>query len=240
MIKNYQWLLREVSDIEERIGVTFKNKALLALAFVHRSFFNENRSEISQHNERLEFLGDSVLGLLISDYLYNKLPDESEGHLSYLRSNLVDAAKCAHFLKKLRLEKFILLGKGEKMQEGGSKESIQADLFEALLGAIYLDGGIEASRHFFWFHFTDEITLAIQAPQSNWKAELQDYFQKAHQKLPIYSVLQESGPDHNKTFEIGVSFEEVLLGHGAGSSKKEAEQQAAKQALEKLREKQGG
>jgi ribonuclease III len=240
VVKNYQWLLRELSDIEDRIGLVFKDKTLLALAFIHRSFFNENRQEIAQHNERLEFLGDSVLGLVMADYLYELLPDESEGQLSLLRASLVEASMCAQFVQKLGLEKFILLGKGEKMQEGCSKSSIQADFFEALLGAIYLEAGLSAGKKFILSHFSQEIANGIKSPLRNWKAELQDYFQKNYQKLPTYKVLQESGPDHSKSFELGVFFEEVLLGKGVGSSKKEAEQKAAKEALMKATRKQDG
>ena len=136
-------LLAKTSFIEERIGYIFSDKNLLKLAFVHRSFFNEHRDIVDQHNERLEFLGDSVLGLIISNYLYTKLPTEAEGQLSHLRSQIVEARSCVHMLQKLDIAEFVLLGKGESMNDGQGRKTILADLFEALIGAIYLDGGLQ-------------------------------------------------------------------------------------------------
>ncbi len=236
----YQKLLEQIHRIESRMGYVFKNKEILALAFVHRSFFNENRKEVLEHNERLEFLGDSILGLLISEYLYAQFPEEAEGRLSHLKSSLVEAAMCAKFVKKVSLVEFILLGKGEGRNDGKGKESIQADLFEALLAAIYLDGGLDAVKLFFWSHFTPEIESFLKNPLRNWKADLQDFFQKNHQKLPSYRLLSEQGPEHNKTFEIGVFLDEKLLGKGIGPSKKEAEQFAAQEALLLIEEKKDG
>lgn len=240
MIEPYQKLLEQTSIIENRIGYVFQDKKILAQAFIHRSFFNENRNVDSKHNERLEFLGDSVLGLLISEYLYAYFPEEPEGQLSHLRANLVEATMCAQLVKKIDIIEFILLGKGEKMNSGRSKESIQADLFEAVLAAIYLDGGMDAAKTFYWSHFTEEITSCLKDPFRNWKAELQDHFQKNYQKLPVYKVLSEQGPDHSKRFELGVYLEERFLGKGEGLSKKEAEQLAAKEALKILEEEKNG
>ena|SRR3990167_4934301 len=230
----YQKILFQIPDLEERLGYVFQKKELLALAFVHRSFFNENRKEVSSYNERLEFLGDSILGLLISEYLYARFPEEPEGQLSHLKANLIEATMCAKLIKKLGLTESILLGKGELINKGQQKESIQADLFEALLGAIYLDGGLESAKIFFWKHFQEEVELSLRHPLPNWKAEIQDHFQKNHQKLPVYNLLSEHGPDHHKVFEIGVFFEGELLGRGLGHSKKEAEQLAAREAIEYL------
>lgn len=230
----YQNLLRNLDWIEGKIGYVFQNKDLLILAFVHRSFFNENRQKVVEHNERLEFLGDSILNILISQYLYKTFPLYSEGQLSHIRAFLVEANMCAKLLQKLSLAEFVLLGKGEKMSEGKNKESIQADLFEALLAALFLDGGLEEVKKFFWFHFSKEVDERLKEPVRNWKAELQDYFQKKYQKIPMYHVLNAHGPDHHKQFEVAVYLEEVSLGKGIGSSKKEAEQEAAKEALEFL------
>src|SRR3989339_378704 len=141
----YQILLENIEEIESKIGHVFSKKELLILAFVHRSYYNEHRQKIAEHNERLEFLGDSVLNILISEYLYKEFPELSEGQLSHKRAYLVEATMCAKLLKKLSLSEFVLLGKGEKMNEGKSKESIQADLFEALLASLFLDGGIESA-----------------------------------------------------------------------------------------------
>jgi len=220
--------------IESKIGYTFKDKALLSLAFVHRSFTNENRKIIDTNNERLEFLGDAILGLMISDFLYSHLPDHPEGELSYLRSRLVEAPACALYLKKIDLERFLMVGKGESMNEGKGRETIIADLFEALLGALYLDGGIETVSSFFFTHFKTDILEIIEKPHRNWKAELQDFCQKNYQKPPEYQILSEDGPDHLKTFFIEASIDSKQLGQGQGTSKKEAEQKAAENSIHNL------
>ena len=236
MASSYKTLSENLSQVETAIGYTFKNADTLLLSFVHRSFFNEHKKEVKEHNERLEFLGDSVLGVLVSEYLYARYPEESEGRLSHLRAMLVEASMCAKFVGKLQLAQFILLGKGEIIHLGRNKESIQADFFEALLGAIYLDGGKEASEQFFWGHFQKDIEESLKTPLRNWKAELQDVFQKNYQTLPMYKVIEESGPDHNKQFTVGVFLRDKQLGLGVGSSKKEGEQAAAKEALLKVEE----
>ncbi len=236
----YQNLLEKIDLIEQRISYVFKNKELLVLSFVHRSFYNEHRQRVLAHNERLEFLGDSVLNIMISEYLYLTFPDLAEGNLSYMRGYLVEASMCAALLKKLSLSEFILLGKGETMNEGRNKESIQADFFEALLGALFLDGGAEAAKTFFWHHFKEEVEDRVKKPVRNWKAELQDYSQKKHQNTPVYQLLNAHGPDHHKEFEVAVYLEGKKVGRGIGSSKKEAEQEAAKSALQALEKFQKG
>ncbi len=223
-------LEQNISNIESKIGYTFQNRSLLALAFIHRSFINENK-EITEHNERLEFLGDSILGMLISEYLYRHLPTTPEGQLSYLRSRLVEASSCVNYIQKLKLSSFILLGKGEKMNDGRGRDTILADFFEAIVGAIYLDGGIEAARNFIFKHFSEQIQEILKTPLSNWKALLQDYCQKKYQQTPIYQVLQAFGPDHSKIFEISVLVNQQELGRGKGASKKEAQQAAAADAI---------
>jgi ribonuclease-3 len=229
-------LIRQAPSIEKKLSYAFKDRSLLALAFVHRSFVNENRT-VGQHNERLEFLGDSILGLLVAEYLYRYLPSTPEGELSYLRSRLVEAGSCVAFFQKLDLEKQILLGKGEKMNDGRGRESILADLFEAIIGAIYLDGGLEAARHFFFTNFSAEIDEILKTPLRNWKAMLQDYCQKKYQQTPIYTVINELGPDHSKMFKISVGVSDQELGCGEGPSKKEAQQSAACDALSRLQAK---
>lgn len=227
----YQHLVDNLDWMEQKIGYVFQDKQILLLAFVHRSFYNEHRNKVVEHNERLEFLGDSVLSILTSEYLYSSFPALSEGELSHMRSHLVDAAMCAKFLQKLGFAEFILLGKGEKRSEGKNKESIQSDLFEALLGALFLDGGFQVTKTFFWNHFTLDVLNSLQRPVRNWKAELQDYSQKKYQKPPVYQVLTAQGPDHNKQFEVAVYLEDQERGRGIGNSKKEAEQEAAQKAL---------
>lgn len=226
-------LRSNLETIEEKLGYVFDNKDFLILAFVHRSFINEYRGESLQHNERLEFLGDSVLGLVVADYLYHRLPDHPEGQLSQLRSRLVDANACAHFLQKLKMGEHILLGKGETLTEGRTKTSILADVFEALLGAIYLDGGLGVTKSFLLFHFEGEFESAIGSPPRNYKAELQDFSQKEYGTPPLYKVVDETGPDHAKVFHVMVFINEKEAGVGMGASKKEAEQRAAFDALSK-------
>ncbi len=223
----------EISSIEQKLGYAFENKEFLIQSFIHRSFINEYREGPLQHNERLEFLGDSVLGLIVADYLYHRLPAYPEGQLSSLRSKLVDATSCSQYLQKLSLSRYILLGKGETMTEGRAKPSILADVFEALLGAIYLDGGLSITKSFLIFHFETEFETAIGSPPRNYKAELQDLSQKEFQKIPIYKVVEESGPDHAKVFHVMVLLDGKEAGLGIGSSKKEAEQRAAFDALSK-------
>lgn len=226
-------LKTHISHIEKRIGYTFHDPALLVLAFVHRSFINEHRF-LEAHNERLEFLGDSVLGLLISEYLYRTLPQMPEGDLSYLRSRLVDASSCVNYVQTLEVSSFVLLGKGERLNEGKGRETILADLFEAIVGAIYLDGGIEAARSFIFSHFSVQFEQIIKSPLHNWKALLQDYCQKKFQKAPSYELVESWGPEHSREFLVAAYINGEELGRGNGCSKKEAQQAAAKNAAFKL------
>lgn len=225
-----EYLFQHIPFIEAKLGYTFRDRSFLVLAFVHRSFINENRM-VTQHNERLEFLGDSVLGMLISDYLYRHLPTTPEGQLSYLRSRLVEASSCVSYVQSLDIASYVLLGKGERMNDGRGRESILADLFEAIIGAIYLDGGLKAAEDFLFRNFALQIEEILKTPLRNWKALLQDYCQKKYQLTPVYQVLQASGPDHSKVFEISVIINQKELGRGMGASKKEAQQAAAADAL---------
>jgi ribonuclease-3 len=227
-------LLLHVSDLEGKLNYTFKDKHLLALAFSHRSFVNENRSIMQEHNERLEFLGDSVLGVVMAEYLYKHFPNTPEGRLSHLRSRLVEAPSCVNYIQSMDVECFLLLGKGEQMNGGKGRESILADLFEAVIGAIYLDSGVDAVKTFIFDNFAEHIGKIVKEPVRNWKAELQDYSQKKYQQTPLYSVIEETGPDHSKEFHVAVSINEKEVGTGTGYSKKEAQQAAAENALNKL------
>lgn len=228
-----EYLQQHLSAIEAKLGYAFHDRSLLTLAFIHRSYINENRT-VTTHNERLEFLGDAVLGMLISDYLYRHLPATAEGQLSYLRSRLVEASSCVNYVQTLHIASFVLLGKGERMNDGRGRESILADLFEAIMGAIYLDGGLDAARDFLFNNFTSQIHEILKTPLRNWKALLQDYCQKKYQQTPGYQVLQSSGPDHSKTFEIAVLINQQELGRGKGASKKEAQQAAAEDAISRF------
>lgn len=226
-------LIEKASVIEGNIRYRFRDPSLLALAFVHRSYINEHR-DIAAHNERLEFLGDSVLGVLIATFLYREFPKRPEGELSSLRSRLVDCHTCMQFVLKLDIHSFLLLGRGEQMSQGKGRESILGDFFEALIGAIYLDGGLQAAHDFLFGHFKEEILSIIDQPLNNWKALFQDYCQKIYQEPPKYLVLNEKGPDHNKIFSVAVTVKEKEMGRGQGASKKDAQQAAAADALERL------
>ncbi|MCH1430747.1 MAG: ribonuclease III [Chlamydiales bacterium] len=227
-------LEQSLEQIEETIGHTFKEKSLLILAFTHRSYVNENKQESSGHNERLEFLGDSVLNLVIAQHLFLLYPSKPEGELSSLRARLVETASCENFIKRLALEKYVLLGKGEQINLGKARSSIIADLFEAVLGAIFLDGGFKVAQNFILSQFENDIESILDQPYRNYKAELQDFSQKRYQKAPFYEILAEEGPDHNKEFLVNVVVNDTEVGRGVGSSKKEAQQNAAKAALKQI------
>ncbi len=226
-------LISNFLEIEEKLSYGFNKRQLLISAFTHRSFYNENKNSVKEHNERLEFLGDAALNLIVSDFLYDHLPGTREGELSYLRAQIINAKACAHFLKQLGVESFILLGKGELLAHNSARESIFSDLFEAILGAIYLDGGIAAVHKFFLKHFSSNMMLTVESPSKNWKALLQDYAQKNFHQIPDYRLIDEVGPDHEKVFFVEVVINEKVLGKGEGLSKKKAEQMAARDALEK-------
>lgn len=230
-MNDYEKLCHNFIEIEQLINYCFKDKSLLSLAFIHRSYVNENKESVPHHNERLEFLGDSVLGVLIAEYLYRYLPSTPEGELSYLRSRLVEADSCVKYIQKLKIERYLLLGRGERMNDGRGRASIMADLFEALIGAIFIDGGLDAAKRFLFKNFSKDIESILQTPERNWKALLQDYTQKNFQEAPLYKVLSEEGPDHSKNFKIVVIVNGSEVGLGEGHSKKEAQQEAAKLAL---------
>ncbi len=225
---------KNIPEIESRLGYAFRDKRLLEIAFTHRSFINEYRDLTSVHNERMEFLGDSVLGMIISAYLYQLDPKMPEGELSLLRSRLVEASACASYTNQLAVGDYLLLGKGERIHATRGRDSMHANLFEAIVGALYLDGGLESAKHFLFDHFGTAFADLIASPTKNWKADLQDYTQKVHGNTPEYRVLSEEGPDHAKTFAVAVFIEGEKAGQGEGNSKKEAQQLAAKEAMEQL------
>ncbi len=231
IIENF---LEKIPALEEMLGYRFKRKDLLQQAFIHRSYFNEHRHCTSENNERLEFLGDCVLGLIVSEFLYLFLPGHAEGELSKLRSQIVEASMCSQFASKLGLSTFVFLGKGEKMNEGRGRTTILADMFEALLAAIYLDGGLSAAREFFLGHFQKDVEGILQEPAKNWKARLQDFVQKHHKTTPVYQIVSEVGPDHSKLFRVVAWIDTEIVAQGEGMSKKLAEQAAAEAAIRKL------
>lgn len=225
---------KNTREIEKKLNYQFKDKALLELAFIHRSYINEH-PEVKEHNERLEFLGDSVLGLIVAEYLYDRFPDWPEGELSHIKSRLVEASACTNYVEKLHVESYLLLGRGERLNPGRGRFTILADLLEAIIAAIFLDGGFSSAKQFFFSHFQDEISEILKTPPHNWKALLQDFCQKTYGKTPTYDVLEESGPDHRKMFKIAAVVDGNVQGVGEGNSKKEAQQTAAKEALSALK-----
>lgn len=228
-------------QIEAILGYSFDNKSRIGHAFTHRSFFHEHKDILQEHNERLEFLGDAVLTLIISTYLFKTFPTTQEGELSQLRAQIVNAKTCSTFTQKMRLERFLLISKGKLRSFNRGKSSMLGDLFEAILGAIYLDGGLKIAERFIFSHFSQEIDAIVQCPMRNWKAELQDYTQKMFHSVPTYTVEKEEGPDHEKSFYVTVCIQNQILGEGVGNSKKEAQMIAAQNAyLKILQEQQNG
>jgi ribonuclease-3 len=232
----YENLKVHIKEIERELNYIFKDSSLLILAFVHRSFVNENKKITPEHNERLEFLGDSILGSVVAELLYHLLPSEHEGKLSNLRASLVDANSCAEYLQKLKVDSYVLLGKGEQFAERG-KKTILADVFEAIVGAIYLDGGYDNAKKFIEKQVKEKLDEILVTPMQNYKAVLQEKSQKEFGEIPHYQVLKETGPDHSKTFFVAVFIKDKEYGLGEGNTKKEAEQIAAKMALERIQTK---
>ena len=221
-------------EIEKKVAYCFTDPTLIECAFTHRSYSNEHPDQNRGHNERLEFLGDAVLDLIVSEYLYLRFPSIDEGELSKLRAQIVSASACAKRSIQLGIEGYLHLGKGEQLNKGKGRESILADLFEALLGAIYLDGGYLATKQVFLSLFSSELELAALKPDRNWKAELQDVAQKHFKDTPIYEIVTEEGPAHKREFVVAVYIHGEQKGLGRGHSKKEAQVEAAKQALGEL------
>jgi ribonuclease-3 len=225
-------MMDEYERVEQILGYQFKNRQILHTALTHSSFSHEAKHTFLAHNERLEFLGDQVFGILVSDYLYRHYPESEEGHLSHLRAHLVEAPACASYAQSLALAEFLKLGKGELRNQGKGRESLVADLFEALLGAIFFDGGFDAVYIFFEDKLKPLIEAHLLHPPLNFKAELQQLYQKEHKTHPVYKVLEQVGPEHSKIFTVGVYHKDELMALGKGQSKKQAEMQAAKIALQ--------
>ncbi len=222
-----------LTDLRETIHITFKNEALLKQAFVHRSYLNESK-EFRESNERLEFLGDAVLSFITSHYLFTTYPHFPEGILTNIRSTLVKTKSLSDAATDLHLGELLLLSHGEESSGGRKNESLLADCFEALLGAIFLDQGVDVARQFL---------LSVLLPRSeeivrtksyvDYKSLLQELVQEQTKVSPTYRVIKSEGPDHNKIFWVEVLTGETVLGEGKGKSKQEAEQAAAATALEK-------
>lgn len=216
----------------------FTNPSLLLEALTHKSYVNERRTERRTHNERLEFLGDAVLSLIVSEYLARRYPEFSEGALSKLKATLVSEASLTAAARRLNLGARLQLGRGEELSDGRDKASLLADALEAVIAAVYLDGGFEASRSFTLEVLTHELrhidSLQEEPGGDDYKTRFQEWCQKRYDVLPRYVIVRETGPDHKKLFEVEVQVQDSVFGIGHGSSKKEAEQAAAQQALGRL------
>lgn len=221
-------------NCQSRVGVDFRNQDLLKQAFIHRSYINENPSESLSHNERLEFLGDAVLELIVTDYLYHKFPDKAEGELTGLRSALVNTNTISEAASRIGMNEFLLLSRGEAKDTGRARQYILANTFEALVGAIYLDQGYEQARLFVEKHI---FPLTEKVISKHLWVDAKSYFQEKAQETrgvtPTYGVLSEVGPDHAKQFTVGLYIGNELVVEGSGHSKQEAEQDAARRGLEK-------
>jgi ribonuclease III len=220
------------SELEQRIGYTFGRRDLLRRALTHKSYSHESKDSEARHNETFEFLGDSVLGFAIGDMLFRHFPHLDEGALSKMKAYLVSAASLAAKARALGMGEAILLGVGEEKTGGRRKDSLLANLFEAVIAAIYLDGGVEAARQLIERSFREDIQSIDQQDLlfHDYKTALQELAQGSGLQLPEYSVVAEVGPDHGKTFVVEVRLGS-LTARGEGSSKKEAQQQAAKHAM---------
>ncbi len=216
-----------MKQLEKNIGYEFKNKELLKLALSHSSYANERAGQ--ENNERLEFLGDSVLGFITAEYLFSTLKDRPEGELTKLRANAVCEKSLAVFANEIKLGDYILLGKGEIMTGGKERPSILSDAFESVIAAIYLDGGIEEAKKFV-LRFVSTSTTDTRSA-TDYKTLLQEVIQKNPDEHLTYQLVAESGPDHNKEFTVEVYLNSNCIGSGVGHSKKKAEQAAAKEAL---------
>lgn len=222
----------DFSNFEKKTKIIFKNKALLQQAFIHRSYINENPGTKLSHNERLEFLGDAVLELIVTDFLYKKYPSYTEGELTALRSALVNAVIISEIALNIGMNDYLLLSKGEAKDKGKARSYILANTYEAYIGALYLDQGIDVVEKFLHKSLLPKTSeIVLKKLWRDAKSLVQERAQEFVNVTPAYKVLSESGPDHDKHFTVGIFFGSSLIGEGKGQSKQEAEQKAAEAAL---------
>lgn len=228
---------RKLEELQTIIGYSFRDVEILNTSLTHSSYANESKASVVS-NERLEFLGDVVIDLVVSEYLYNRFTELPEGELTKRRASVVCESSLAFAARKIKLGDYLLLGKGEETTGGRNRDSILADAFEALTGAIYIDGKYESARSFLLVNFEEEVIYALSKGTlfKDYKTELQELLQKRTKSKIEYVVEKEDGPDHKKKFYMNVIVENKIIGKGMGRNKKEAEQNAAKQALMKLGE----
>lgn len=223
--------IANIENFEKVINYTFTNKDLLNEALSHSSYANESKKS-RRSNERLEFLGDSVLSIVVSQYLFEHFTHLPEGELTKIRASLVCEKSLCQFAKQIHLGEYILLGKGEEHTGGRERSSILADAFEAVIAAMFLDGGLEAARKHILRFIPKDIDMKKSSSFNDYKTVLQEVIQKNPEEKVEYVLVEESGPDHNKSFIVQVELNTNVIGKGEGKSKKEAEQMAAKEALE--------
>ncbi|AFS78637.1 ribonuclease III [Gottschalkia acidurici 9a] len=225
-----------LKEIQEKTEYKFSDIHLLNWALTHSSYANEHKKQKIVYNERLEFLGDSILGLVVSEYIFIKYPNYPEGDLTKLRATVVCEPSLSYIARQIDLGKYLLLGKGEEATGGRERVSILADAFEALIGAIYLDGKIESAKTFVLKYLTPVIENAVNGVELfiDHKTHLQELLQKKIKCKIEYRVVLEEGPDHNKIFHTEVLVKDEVLGKGIGKSKKEAEQDAARSAINRM------
>lgn len=224
--------MKDFSKLEKQVGIQFKNKKLLTQAFIHRSYLNEHPETSLEHNERLEFLGDAVLELVVTESLYKNYPNP-EGDLTSWRAALVNSKMLSKISMELSFNDYILLSKGEEKDTGRARQYILANATEAFIGAVYIDRGMEVARKFIEKYFLKELKQVLENKlYQDPKSIFQEIAQDKLSITPTYKVLKETGPDHKKNFLIGVYLEKELVSEGEGSSKQEAQEEAAKAALE--------
>ncbi len=224
--------MKDFAEFESAQGLNFKNKNLLKQAFIHRSFINENPDVGVSHNERLEFLGDAVLELVTTEELFHRYPEKPEGDLTAIRAALVNTVSISEAATDLGMNDYLLLSKGESRDKGKAREYILANTFESMIGAIYVDGGYEPAQGFVSRALFGKIDRIVK--QKLWrdpKSLVQEKAQEILGVTPRYEVVEESGPDHDKNFTIGIYFGNDLIAKGLGKSKQEGEQEAAKEAI---------
>ena len=222
-----------IKDLEEAIGYHFQNISLLQNALAHSSYANERWHNSLLSNERLEFLGDSILGMLVAEYLYRSFPDRPEGELTRMRADMVCEKTLAKVANEIHLGEHLLLGHGEEQGGGRTRDSILADAVESVIAASFLDGGIQAAKKFIQTFILVEVPVS-QLHNVDYKTKLQELVQQKKNQVLTYELTAESGPDHDKHFAVAVTLNGAEVGRGDGRSKKRAEQEAARLAIEKL------
>lgn len=227
--------VQALGELQETMGLRFTDPDLLLEAFVHRSFLNENPSVFLRSNERLEFLGDAVIGFIITERLFKQFPLLSEGEMTRLRSQIVCQEGLSALARQIGLGKYLLLSRGESLTGGRDRDSNLARTFEALVGALYLDRGLPAAKDFLFSRITAEGLLALMVSETfDFKSRLQEFAQAKFQLTPVYETVKEEGPPHDRNFFVRVRLGDDVAGTGEGKSKKKAEEEAAKYALENL------